>query len=425
MTDDTLILRFAIALGIGLVVGVERGWREREAPAGSRTAGVRTYGLSALLGAVFAALADLAGSWALLAVAFAVYAGLFAWFKRREAVADGVYSVTGVVAGLLVFALGALAVAGEERAAAAGGVATAGLLASREVLHGLLRRLTWAELRSALLLAAMTVVVLPLLPDRAVDPWGGANPREIWTFTVLTAALSYAGYVAVRVAGPRRGILLGALAGALVSSTAVTVVLARRAAAGAPSGLMAGGAALAGMVSIARVLVLAGIAAPAVLPSLLPAALAAAAVFGLCGAVLVRGPAPEGEADPQAGLGNPFDLLPLLAFAAGFAVVAVAGGWLTERFGSGGLFGAAAVLGMVDVDVAVLSTARQVGGAVDAATGAGAILLTLAVNAVARVVYAAAAGPLPFAARLAGATALSIAAGLAVLRATGGWAFAG
>src|SRR5690606_26117650 len=151
---------------------------------------------------------------------------IFAWFSAREAEHDQNFSVTGVVAGLIVFALGALAVLGDTRAAAAGGAALAAVLASREVLHDLLRRLTWIELRSAMILAVMTAIVLPLLPDRAIDPWGGLNPFEIWFFTVVIAAISFGGYVAVRVLGQTRGLLVGTLAGAVVSSTAVTVSLA-------------------------------------------------------------------------------------------------------------------------------------------------------------------------------------------------------
>ena len=100
------------------------------------------------------------------------------------------------MAGLGVFGLGALAVVGDFRIAAAAGTALTAILASREVLHAALRRLTWVELRSAVVLAAMTAIVLPILPDRTLDPWGGFNPREVWFFTVLIATISYLGYIA-------------------------------------------------------------------------------------------------------------------------------------------------------------------------------------------------------------------------------------
>jgi hypothetical protein len=204
---ENLILRLGLALVIGLLVGLERGWRERDEPAGSRTAGFRTYGLSGFLGGVLAAVAQALESGMILAAGFVAFAGVFAWFKARELEREEEYSVTSVVAALGVFALGALSVAGDYRAAAAGGVALAGVLASREALHGLLRRISWVKLRATLLLAGMTAIGLSLLPNRTIDPWGGVNPWEIWFFTVLTAAISYAGNIAIRIFGPGKGVL--------------------------------------------------------------------------------------------------------------------------------------------------------------------------------------------------------------------------
>lgn len=127
---DSLILRLGFALAIGQIVGIERGWRERDATAGSHTAGIRNYGLSGLLGGVFAALAQATGAPLLLVVGFLSFASVFAWFKLREAQADESFSVTDIVAALLVFALGAPAVAGDPQAAAAAGVSQPDFLPS-------------------------------------------------------------------------------------------------------------------------------------------------------------------------------------------------------------------------------------------------------------------------------------------------------
>ena len=125
---DQLIAQLGLALAIGLLVGLERGWRERDAPDRSRTAGLRTFGLVGLLGGIFAALSEALGSGVLIA-GFLGFAAIFAWFSAREAEHDQNFSVTGVVAGLIVFALGALAVVGDTRTAAAGGAALAAVLA--------------------------------------------------------------------------------------------------------------------------------------------------------------------------------------------------------------------------------------------------------------------------------------------------------
>ncbi|MBU8537080.1 MgtC/SapB family protein [Falsiroseomonas tokyonensis] len=407
---DDLILRLGVALAIGLLVGLERGWRERAEADGRRTAGIRTHGIAALLGAVLAALATSLQAPLVLALGFLGFALVFGWFQAREAMAEDSLSATSAIVGLCTFALGALAVAGDHRAAAAGGAALAAVLASREMLHAALRRLSWVELRSALMLAVMTTIILPLLPDRTIDPWGGLNPREIWFFTVLTATISYLGYIAARILGPRRGVLAGGLLGAVVSSTAVTLAFARSAAAGAESRALAGAASLAAMVSVLRVTGLVLILQPAVLASMAPAALAAALVFALCGGLLVwRG----GEAAAAPGPDrNPFDLGPLLVFAAGFALVSTASAALVGSFGTASLLGSSALSGAFDVDVAVLSALRLED--VPRSAIGQAVLAALAANALVRLLLAAAAGPRAFAWPLAGATLAALLLGGAV-----------
>jgi uncharacterized membrane protein (DUF4010 family) len=412
------IFRLGVALAIGLLVGLERGWRERDGPAGSRTAGLRTFGLIGLGGGIFAALAAAMASPLVYAAGLLATAALFGAFQLTEARHDGSFSVTGVIAGLGVFGLGGLAVSGDFRVAAAGGAALAAVLASREILHSTLRRLSWVELRSALVLAVMTAIVLPLLPDRVIDPWGGLNPWEIWFFTVLIAAISFAGYIAVRVLGPSRGLLVSALAGALASSTAVTVALARMAHPAPAARPLAGAAALAGMVSVLRVLAVAGLLRPAILPEIAGPALAAAAVLAAAGlALLLRASA---SVEPGEMLRNPFELRALLVFAALFAVVSTVSAMVVGRFGSTSLPATAALSGMFDVDVAVLSALR-LDPAVAAPPAVGlAILAALAANACGRMALAILAGPARYWGPLLAVTAAAGAAGgltLALLRA--------
>ncbi len=406
---DTLIARLGLALAIGLLVGLERGWRERDAPAGSRTAGIRTYGLVGLVGGIFAALAQSLDSTLVLAAGFLGFAAIFAWYQLREAAHDETYSVTGVVAGLGVFALGALAVSGDYRAAAASGAALAAVLASREHLHGLLQRLSWVELRSALVLAVMTAIGLPLLPDRAIDPWGGFNPFEIWLFTVIVAAISYLGYIAVRVLGPSRGLLVSGIAGALVSSTAVTVAFARHARGGSNALALSGAASLAAMVSILRVWAVVLLLEPEVILTVGVPAVAAAAVFAGCGLLLVSR---DSGNDPGASaVRNPFELGPLALFAVSFAVVSTISAALAGRFGSGGVIATSAISGTFDVDVAVLSALRMADSAVGVTVVGQAVLAALAANAIVRLALAVAVGPLRYSMPLAAATALALAAG--------------
>ena len=388
---DTLLARLGLALTIGLLVGLERGWRERDAPAHSRTAGIRTYGIAGLLGGIFAALAQSLGAVSVLIAGFLGFAATFTFYNLREAAHDEDFSVTGVIAGFAVFALGALAVAGNYQAAAGAGATLAAVLASREVLHNLLKQLTWVELRSALILSVMTAVILPLLPNRPIDPWGGLNPWEIWFFTVLTAAISYLGYIAVRLLGSTRGLLVSALGGALISSTAATLALARTAKSQADPYPLAGAAALAAVVSIARVCLIAGVVEPRALAVMAPAAFAAALGFGLCGAVLLFRQPASGRIDLPAR--SPFELGPLLVFALLFAVVATANAALARHVGAQGIVATSAISGAIDVDVAVLSALRLVGTSATATAAGEAALAAISVNSLLRLALAIASAP--------------------------------
>lgn len=317
--------------------------------------------------------------------------------------------MTGVVAGLCVFALGGLAVWGDYRAAAAGATALAAILSSRDVLHRLLQRLTWIELRSALLLAVMTAIILPLLPDRAVDPWGGFNPREVWFFTVLSAVISYIGYIAVRVFGTTKGLIVSSLAGALVSSTVVTVSFGQKAASGERPAPLAGAAMLAATVSLLRVFIFVLALAPSLIGGLLPAMSAAACTFALCGAtLLVKG---DRGVTSQVAANNPFELTPLLIFGGLFAATMMISAALTSRLGKGGILSVSTVSALFDVDVSVLSSLRLLGHSASAEIVTTAILMALVSNAVGRLGLAVIASPIAYWGRLALATGLAGCAG--------------
>ena len=286
MDLQELISRLAVALGIGLLIGLERGWRRRGATPGSRAAGIRTFALSGLLGGVIAALAQalpkqesggVASLAIVLGVAFAAYSAVIALFARDENQAAGNFSATTAIAGMLTFALGAYALLGDMRIAAGAAVAATALLAAREELHGWVEQITWPELRSAVVLLAMTFIGLPILPDAPLGPFGGVNPREVWLIAIVLASVSFLGYAAVKYFGARRGLLLAAAAGGIASSTAVTIANARRAAAreGSPR-LLAAGVAVASAVMFLRVVGIVAALKPELLVLVAPALIAAA-----------------------------------------------------------------------------------------------------------------------------------------------------
>jgi len=405
---DPLVLRLGLALAIGLLVGLERGWRERAAPAGSRTAGIRTYGISGLVGGAAMALGDASRNGFILPASFLGFTAVFAWFKWHEAEHDEDFSATSVIAAIAVFAFGALAVAGKPTEAAAGGVALTAVLASREVLHGWLQRVTWIELRSALVLAVMTAIVLPLLPDTPIDPWNAINPRQIWFFTILMGALSYLGYILIRIAGPSRGLIYSSLAGGLVSSTAMTLSLARTE--GDPS-RRAGAACLAAVVSVCRMLVITTFLGPDIAVFVAPPTIAAAIVFTLFGLFLLRSAASETSSHEHP---NPLDLKPILISAVILMVMSAFSAVSSRYFGSSSLPITAAIAGMADVDVAVLSMIRLQNGPTPHEILGLAVLAAYASNAVVRFVSAAAIAPRSFSLAYGSATVLALLAAFVV-----------
>jgi len=291
MDQFELLTRLAVALAVGLMVGLERGWQTRDDEPGKRVAGVRTFAISGLLGGIAAAVAIKTDA-VVLGLMFLGFAAALTTFYWLDATATKNLSVTSLIAGLLTFALGAYAVLGDLPVAVAAAVAMTLLLLLREPLHRWVMSLKWEEIRAILILLAMTFLLLPILPNRTIDPWGALNPYEIWLFAILIAVISFAGYAAVRVFGDRLGVIAAAFAGGLASSTATTLTLARLG--GQQKGsarLLAGGILIAGMVMIIRVGVLATLLNPQLLLPLAAPLGAAALVFAspppfCCSAIL-------------------------------------------------------------------------------------------------------------------------------------------
>jgi uncharacterized membrane protein (DUF4010 family) len=420
-----LLSRLALALGIGLLIGLERGWRRRGARPGSRAAGIRTFAISGLLGGLIAVLAQLAGGAAtvggalLLGVAFATYGVVITLFSREENVSIGAFSATTAIAGMLTFALGAYAVIGDMRIAAGAAVAAAGLLASRDELHGWVEKITWPELRSGLVLLAMTFIVLPIMPGEPIGPFGGVNLREVWLIAIVLAGVSFLGYVAVKCFGARRGLILAAAAGGLASSTAVTIANARRAATGegAPR-LLASGVAIASGVMFLRVVAIVVALNPAVLVLVAPALMAAALValgFALAW-ILWGGAGPKDYRSIE--FRNPFDFLSVVGFALFLGVIIVLGRAVGETFGATGAVAGAVVVGLADVDAVTVSMLRLTPDTLTRAQAAVAILAAVASDTVSKVAIGAAIGRGWFAGDLAAMAAGCLAVGAAVAWAT-------
>jgi uncharacterized membrane protein (DUF4010 family) len=357
VTDSTLgaIERLLVALLVGFLIGLDRE-RAEVRKGHAEFAGVRTFPLIALAGCIPMLVFDRTGP-VLLAVAFLAVAAVTVISYHRE-VQEGHVGATTEVAAIGTFLLGALAGAGEIVLAAAAGVAVSVLLVAKPKLEAFSRALSPEELNAVLELAVISVIVLPLLPNRGYGPWQVLNPRGIWWVVVLVTALSFAGFVAVRLLGERRGLAITGAAGGLVSSTAVTMAMAERSREDAHVAHAAAAAAiLASTVMCARVAVLAGAVNAGILLRLMPVVLAMALV-GLIGARLVtRG---EGGEAAQSGskIRNPFSLAAALTFAVIYAVVLLVVRAASEYLGSGGMYAAAALSSVADVDAVTIAFAR-------------------------------------------------------------------
>ncbi|UTP41122.1 DUF4010 domain-containing protein [Phenylobacterium sp. LH3H17] len=413
-----LFNRLGLALAIGFLVGVERGWRARDVAEGRRTAGIRTYALTGLLGGVTALLSQALGGWAFVALGLP-FAAAFILFKHREQEEEGDYSVTAIVAALLVFALGAYAVIGDGRVAAATAVVATALLAFKGLLHSWLARLTWPELRSALILLAMSLVALPLLPNRGFGPYESVNPYELWLLTIAMAGVSFVAYAAIKIFGPSRGLMLASVAGAVVSSTATTLHLARlnRQAAGAEV-LHAAAALLAGAVMAARLGVITAMIAPVLFQRLVLPLGAFAAVSTILALASALGraskPAAAAAAASDSPMKSPFDLELVLKFALVLGAVMAAARVLSALYGAQGLLPVAALAGLADADAVTLAVARmttQEGLDLDLAVYA--VLLTAAVDSASKATIATVVGGVRFGGLFAAGTLLAAAAATA------------
>jgi uncharacterized membrane protein (DUF4010 family) len=336
MDQEELFRRLAVALAIGLLVGLERGWQTREESDHQRTAGLRTFALTGLLGGICGSI-SIVSSPLVLAAGLVAFTAALVTFSVLEATAEKNFSVTGVVAGILTFVLGAYATLGNESVAVAAAVAMAILLALREPLHSWVRNVTWPEMRSVLVLLAMSFLLLPILPNRPVDPWEVLNPAQIWLLAILIAAVSFAGYIAVRVFGDEKGIAVAAIAGGLASSTATTLSCARRARGHTENArLLAGGILLAGVTMLVRIVVLAGVLKTELVPAILWPAAAAAAVLLAGAGVLLRKKEDAASEHQQLRIKNPFDLGTVLQLAGLIAVILLAAKAVASRAGQYG-----------------------------------------------------------------------------------------
>jgi len=374
-----LFERLAVALALGLLIGIERGWHERSVGEGHRMAGLRTFGIIALLGAIWGLLSEQLGD-LLLAAAFLAFSALVVAAHLLESGEDRDYGMTTPVAALLTFALGALAARGYTTVAGATAVVTATLLGLKPVLHKWLEQMEQRELYAIFKMLLISVVLLPILPNEGFGPWQALNPYEIWWMVVLIAGISFAGYFAVKIAGSRRGLVITGLFGGLASSTAVTLSFAKIGRHNPNAhNLLAGGVILAAGTMFPRMLLEVSVINASLL-SELTTPLFTMMLVSYISVPLLLFSRERSNSIRSVAINNPFELLPAIKFGLLLVAVMLLAQLFQQQFGDSGIYAVAAISGITDVDAITLSLSRMAASGLNPDVAVMAIVIAASVN---------------------------------------------
>jgi uncharacterized membrane protein (DUF4010 family) len=346
---------FALSLALGLLIGLER---ERKP---NPKAGLRTSALVAMFGCLLALVAAKADSGWILAVGLLAVAATMITAVAIDPPDESDPPTTSIVALMICYGLGAAVWFGYGTLAVMAAIATTSLLYFKTQLHGITRALTHKDLISMLQFAALSFVILPILPDTNFGPFDTLNPYQIWWMVVLVCGVSLAGYAALRIAGSEHGAAMIGFFGGLVSSTATTMVFAREAHAQPDTARTATVVILlANLMVVIRLLVVAIVLAPPLVPPL-AMALGPGLLLGLGVAAFSWRGLVAGPSLPMPEVRNPTELKTALTFGALYAVVLLLAAWLQHVAGDKGLYAVALASGVADLDAIMLSSLRLFG----------------------------------------------------------------
>lgn len=345
-----------LALGLGLLIGIERGWSRRHDADGARVAGIRTFALLGLAGGMAGEagkqFSPLLTAVIVAAAAAALLIGYIHSMRRHESV-----SATTTIVGIITLGIGVFAATGQGVLASVLAAATTVILSLRRQLHRRIGNMSEAEVQAIARFALISIAILPLLPDQAYGPYEAWNPRQLWMVVVLVSGLSFAGYVAAKWLGASRGTIVTSAVGAIVSSTAVTAFLATRLRnRDGSDAISIAGIAIASTVMFLRILVLVALLVPYALPTL-SLLLGPPAIFSVVYTawLLRRNRGTNASAANNFKLNNPFDIAPALLLAGLVMLLSVLSRWALDHFGDEGLATVLTVSGLFDADSAVIT----------------------------------------------------------------------
>jgi uncharacterized membrane protein (DUF4010 family) len=351
--EPEIFQQLAIALGLGLLVGLQREWTDMH------VAGIRTFALITVFGAVGGLLAESFGGWIVIAGLGGVVAMMVVENMARLRDGESHPGPTTELAALVMYAVGVLLVLHYTLVAVAVGGGVALLLHWKEPLHAFVHRIGERDIRAVFRLVLIALVVLPVLPDRTYGPYDVLNPFRIWLMVVLIVGISLGGYVAHRLLGAKAGAILGGMLGGVISSTATTVSYARRSRQSPGRGRLAALVIMiASTIVFGRVAIEIAVVGPSIFPDILPPLAMMMAYMALISVGLFLFTRDEGASIPDGS--DPSDLKAAIVFGLLYALILFAVAAAKAHFGDRGLYIVAALSGLTDMDAITLSTAQLI-----------------------------------------------------------------
>ena len=384
-----IVWKLLSALGVGLLIGTERGWYGRKEDEGDRVAGIRTFSLIGLLGGIIASLSTQVGEWlipvALLSISALVIASYIFEIKIHH---NDDIGITTEVALILTFVLSIWAALGHQIEALGSAVAVMAILSMKPVLHKWLRKVDVEVIYAGIKLLVISVILLPILPNKGYGPWDTLNPYWIWWMVVLISGLSFLGFVLVKYAGEGKGTILTAIIGGLASSTAVTISLAQlsKQQSRTKNKLYISGVLIASFIMLIRVFVEVSVVNRNLLNSLwVPLSAMLLLTLGCVGWLYLSSRTDKDEESPELDLGNPLQLPTALKFGALLAVILVMATALKEWFGDEGIYLLALFSGLMDVDAITLSLSKMAQNDISESVATLGIIISVISNTLVKV----------------------------------------
>jgi len=381
----TVIWNLLSALGIGLLIGIERGWSGRLEDEGDRVAGIRTFSLIGLFGGVWTEVSRFVNEW-ILAVAFLSLAALViaSYIIKAKVEEEKDLGITTEVALLLTFTLSSWAAFGYHVYALGATVIVISLLSLKPTLHRWLHKIEVKEIYAGIKLLIITVILLPLLPNKGYGPWEAINPHWIWWMVVLISGLSFIGYILIKYLGEDKGTMLTAITGGLASSTAVTLSLAQfaRQQKKIASGIFIAGVLVASSIMFVRVGIEVAVVNYSLLfPLWIPLTTMLILTLG-SGFWLWQKHLQLEDDQPPIELKNPLQFFTALQFGLLLGVILLLATAMEKWYGDQGIYLLALFSGLMDVDAITLSLSRMAEEGTDPSVATLGIVIAVITNTI-------------------------------------------